>query len=277
MQHAVERANGMPTSSRPPARVGRQIDANGASLYVAEHGQGVPLVLAHMGLASSATWAELVPPLAEHVRVITVDSRGHGRSTNPSGALTFELLADDLAAVLDALGLEQSFVGGWSDGGEAALHVALRHPGRVRGVIAGGTSLAFGSVATRANARAFFHADADGIADLDAFAADQAQTLLPALRRWHPGEQQWRAVMQRSAQLWTTYPGLSPAQLARIIAPTLVALGDRDEHYTVDDAAALWHALPNAELAILPGHDHLRPVFEPATFAAVLLDFLRRH
>jgi pimeloyl-ACP methyl ester carboxylesterase len=268
----------MPASPRAPAEAGRQVDANGASLYVEEHGHGVPLVLAHMGLASSATWAQLVPLLAEHARVITVDTRGHRRSTNPSGALTFELIADDLAALVAALGLKQPFVGGWSDGGEAALHVALRHPDRVRGVIAGGTSLAFGSAATRANARAFFHVDADGVADLDAFAAEHANTLLPALRRWHPGdEQQWQAVVQRSAQLWTTYPGLAPAQLARSSAPTLVALGDRDEHYTVEDAAALWHALPNAELAILPGHDHTRPVFEPATLAAVLLDFLRRH
>jgi pimeloyl-ACP methyl ester carboxylesterase len=154
----------------------------------------------------------------------------------------------------------------------------LRHPSVVRGVIAGGTSLAFGSAATRANARAFFHADAAGVADLAAFAAEHAQALLPALRRWHSGgEQQWQAVVQRSAQLWTTYAGLAPAQLARINAPTLVALGDRDEHYTVADATALFHALPNAELAILPGHDHTRPVFEPAAFAAALLDFLGRH
>src|SRR6476620_5581852 len=141
---------------------GRQINANGASLYVEEHGHGAPLVLAHMGLASSATWAALVSLLAERYRVITVDTRGHGHSTNPSGALTFELIADDLAEVVAALGLDRPFVGGWSDGGEVALHVALRHPSAVRGLIAGGTSLAFGSATTRANARAFFHADADG-------------------------------------------------------------------------------------------------------------------
>jgi pimeloyl-ACP methyl ester carboxylesterase len=265
-------------NSYPPSGLGRQIDANGASLSVEEHGQGVPLVLAHMGLASSATWAALVPLLVDHVRVITVDTRGHGRSTNPNNVLTFELIADDLAAVVAAFGLEQPFVGGWSDGGEAALTFGLRHPDRARGLIAGGTSLAFGSAATRANARTFFPTDADGVADLAAFAAEHAQTLLPALRRWHPAsEQQWQAVVQHSAQLWTTYPGLAPAQLARISAPTLVALGDRDEHYTVEDALALWRALPNAELAILPGHDHRRPIFVPATFAAVLLDFLRRH
>src|SRR5215212_11867928 len=101
--------------------LGQQVDVNGASLYVEEHGQGDPLVLVHAGLLSSGSWAGLVPLLAESFRVITFDNRGHGRSTNPSGALSFEQLADDTAALIEVLGLERSVVGGWSDGGEVTL------------------------------------------------------------------------------------------------------------------------------------------------------------
>jgi pimeloyl-ACP methyl ester carboxylesterase len=265
-------------TASPHAAAGRHVDANGARLYVEEHGRGDPLVLAHMGLGSSATWAGLVSELADHVRVITVDTRGHGHSTNPSGELTYELIADDLAALIAALDLDHPFVGGWSDGGEVALQFDLRHPGRARGLIAGGTSLEIGSEATRAQARDFFHAGPDGVVDLEAFAGTHAQTLLPALRRWHPeGEGQWQAVVQLSARMWTTYPGLSRDEVERITAPVLVVLGDRDEHYSVEDALRLFRWLPNAELAILPGSDHLRPIFDPPTFARAIVDFVQRH
>ena len=100
-------------------------------------------------MPSSASWAGVVPRLAGSFRVITFDDRGHGRSTNPSGALSFEQLADDTVALIEALRLERPFVGGWSDGGEVALQFGLRHPGRARALIAGGTSLELGSEATR--------------------------------------------------------------------------------------------------------------------------------
>jgi pimeloyl-ACP methyl ester carboxylesterase len=258
--------------------VGRQIEANGVSLYVEEHGAGDPLVLVHGGLVSSAMWAGAVPLLAEQFRVITFDSRGHGQSTNPSGALSYELSTDDTAALIDALGLESPFVGGWSDGGEVALQFGLRHPGRARALIAGGTSLELGSEKTQADLRAFLHADADGVVDFDAFAAAFEQSLLPMMRQWHPlGEEQVRTIVQQSATMWLTYAGLTREEVARIEAPTLVVVGDRDEHIPAEEAVRLYRWLPNAELAILPGSDHMRPIFEPAGIARVMIDFLQRH
>src|SRR5215203_4495501 len=70
--------------------LGQQIEVNGVSLFVEEQGQGDPVVLVHAGLLSSGSWAGVVPLLAESYRVITFDNRGHGRSTNPSSALSYE-------------------------------------------------------------------------------------------------------------------------------------------------------------------------------------------
>jgi pimeloyl-ACP methyl ester carboxylesterase len=97
--------------------------ANGATLYHEEHGAGEPLVLIHGGLASSAMWEPLLPGLIDRFRVITPDSRGHGRSTNPGGTLSYAQLADDVAALIAAFGLERPVVGGYSDGGQIALEV----------------------------------------------------------------------------------------------------------------------------------------------------------
>jgi pimeloyl-ACP methyl ester carboxylesterase len=99
---------------------GRSIDVNGATVYCEEHGDGAPLILIHGGLASSTAWEPVVPELADGFRVITPDSRGHGRSTNPGGELSYALIADDVAALIAALRLPRPVVGGWSDGGEVA-------------------------------------------------------------------------------------------------------------------------------------------------------------
>ena len=88
-------------------------DVNGASLYYEERGSGAPLVLIHGGLASSAMWEPLLPDLVEDFRVITPDSRGHGRSTNPSGKLSYAQIADDVATLIASLGLVRPVVGGY--------------------------------------------------------------------------------------------------------------------------------------------------------------------
>lgn len=257
----------------------RLIETNGVDLFVRERGRGQAVVLVQPGLLSSAAYEALASRLAERFRVITFDSRGHGQSTNPSGKLSFEVLADDTAALIRTLDLDRPFVGGWSDGGEVALHVALRSPGLARGVIAGGTSSEMGgSERARRETRAFFHADAQNVVDIDAFAAAHAASLLPFLRRLHPnGEEHWHNVVRWSANMWLTYGGLSPAEAARIAAPTLVVFGDLDEFHPVEAGVRLYRWLPNAELAILPGSDHMHPVFEPTCLATLLIDFFDRH
>src|SRR5215212_3642358 len=81
---------------------GRSIDVNGVVLYYKEQGEGDPLILIHGGLVSSAMWQAVRPHLIDGFRVITPDSRGHGWSTNPTGELSYPLIADDVAALIAA-------------------------------------------------------------------------------------------------------------------------------------------------------------------------------
>jgi len=193
--------------------------------------------------------------------------------------LSFPLPADDSTALITALGLVRPFVGGWSDGGETALQLGLRHPGLARALIAGGTSLAMGgSERARAETRAFL-IDANDVIALDAFAVAEELALLPFLRQSHPGgEPQRRDVVQQSATMWLISAGLAWAEVARNATPPLVVIGDRDEFHPVEERVRLDRWLPNAELAILPGCDHLHPFFtDPASLVRVIVDFLDRH
>ena len=91
---------------------GRSLEVDGVVLYYEERGGGAPLILVHGGLSSSAEWEPVVPELATGFRVITPDSRGHGRSGNPAGELSYARIADDIAELIAALGLERPVVAG---------------------------------------------------------------------------------------------------------------------------------------------------------------------
>src|SRR3954468_4815369 len=110
-------------------------DVNRLSLHYEEHGSGEPLLLLHGGIGAGAMFAPILPALAEGRRVITVDLQGHGGTADVDRPLGADLMADDIAALLDHLGLEQADVMGYSLGGKVALRLAIQHPARVRRLV----------------------------------------------------------------------------------------------------------------------------------------------
>jgi pimeloyl-ACP methyl ester carboxylesterase len=253
------------------------IEANGAALNYEEHGAGPPLILIHGGLASSSQWEPVVPELADGFRVITPDSRGHGRSTNPSEELSYALIADDIAALIAALGLQRPVVGGWSDGGQVTLELGARHPGVARGLISGAAYPDFEAGGLREAHRALLGADATGVPDpghLDAELGEFAEEI----KALHPGgAEQWRRLVSQTAPMWLDYQGLGPGELQAIQTPVLVLAGDQDELIPLELALSLYRALPDAELAVCPHLSHDGPTPERApVIASVIRDFARR-
>src|ERR1700678_342655 len=111
------------------------IEHEGARIWYATYGLGSPVILLHGGLGHSGNWGYQVPALLKnHFRAVLIDSRGHGRSTRDARPYTYELMALDVLAVMDALRLERALLVGWSDGACIALILAAKAPTRVAGV-----------------------------------------------------------------------------------------------------------------------------------------------
>src|SRR5689334_9633748 len=110
-------------------------EVNGINLYYETHGTGRPLVLLHGGLMSGEMFGPILPTLADHHQVIAVDLQGHGRTADIDRPIDMRLMADDIAALIDHLGLDQPDVVGYSLGGGVAFHTAVRHPDKVRRLV----------------------------------------------------------------------------------------------------------------------------------------------
>jgi len=102
------------------------------SMYYEEQGSGETLVLLHGGTGAislpASGWAGLAPAFAERYRAIQIEHRGHGRTSNPSGRIAYDQVAEDMAAFIEVLGLAPAHVAGVSDGGIAALVVGMTRP-----------------------------------------------------------------------------------------------------------------------------------------------------
>jgi len=114
---------------------GQYAEVNGINLYYEVHGAGRPLILLHGGLMSGETFGPVLPLLAERHQVVVVDLQGHGRTADIDRPIDTRLMADDIAALIDHLGLDQADLVGYSLGAGVALHTAARYPEKVRRLV----------------------------------------------------------------------------------------------------------------------------------------------
>jgi pimeloyl-ACP methyl ester carboxylesterase len=120
---------------------GQYADVNGINLYYETHGAGRPMILLHGGLGSGEMFGPILPALTDHHQVIAVDLQGHGRTADIDRPLDVRLMADDIAALIDHLGLQRPDVVGYSLGGGVALRVAISYPEKVGRLVAGSANI----------------------------------------------------------------------------------------------------------------------------------------
>ena len=250
------------------------IAAGDLDMHYLEAGAGRPLVLLHGGTATSSSWGAALPRLAESFRVIAPDLRGHGRTNNPADRLGYDQMADDLAALLDALDLPEPLLLGYSDGGQVLLEFGLRHPGRAGAFVLGGV-LSEPTAAYR-DVLAGWGFPAPGAIDLDRIAAVFGPHL-DYIRSAHgdgSDPDYWRRYLGQMSSLWHGLPHYDADRLSSIDVPTLIISGDRDELAGPEQALRLYRLLPRAELAILPAAEH--DAVEDPLFWTVVGSFLAR-
>jgi pimeloyl-ACP methyl ester carboxylesterase len=114
---------------------GQYADVNGIKLYYGTHGTGRPLILLHGGLMMGELFGPVIPLLAQQHQVITPDLQGHGRTADIDRPIDVRLMADDIGALIDHLGLERPDLVGYSLGGGVALQTAVKYPAKIRRLV----------------------------------------------------------------------------------------------------------------------------------------------
>ncbi len=250
------------------------VHANGTDIYYVEAGEGEPLLLLDNAMVSTnPVWAALpfayasfLGTLAEHFRVIAPDIRGSGKSVHPGGPITAALLADDVAALIQALNLDRPLICGFSDGGETATLVGIRHPGSVRAIVNHGGYDLF-NPDPHAPAITMTRQMLGGSAgatqadpEVSASRSPELRAMFELMKADHDGAQgpgHWKTVIARTFDRVTQPHGYTVENLKAITVPALILTGDRDPFCTIEEGAAAYRALPAGALAVLPDTGHL--------------------
>ncbi len=236
------------------------VEHDGARIWYATYGSGSPVVLLHGGLGHSGNWGYQVPALvSDGYRAVVIDSRGHGRSTRDERPFSYEMMAADVLAVMDALDLAKVSLVGWSDGACTALVLARKLPARVAGV--------------------FFFAcnmDPSGVKEFEF-----TPILGRCIGRHRQDYQQLSATPDQFDEfseavglMQRTQPNYSVHDLAENSVPVVIVQSEHDEFIKREHAEYLARSIPNAEFVDLPGVSHFAPLQRPAQFNRAMLAFL---
>ena len=244
-------------------RDGEYIDAGGLHTYYEVTGEGDPLVLLHGGMCTIETFDGLTAQLAPNHQVFRPERRGHGRTPDVEGPITFGGMADDTIAFMDAVGIGQADIVGWSDGAAVALRVAQRRPDLVRRLVLIGQPANSDGAQPQATAML----TELGVDILPPFLRELYAAVSP------DGPDHFDSVFERLSPQWINDHEVDVDDLRTIEAPTLVVIGEQDIP-TAEHAAAMSDALPNGRLEILPGKDHGFPMEDPATTGRIVGDFV---
>jgi pimeloyl-ACP methyl ester carboxylesterase len=231
-------------------------------MYYEIHGQGPTLLILHGGMSSIPVWPQAIAYFENGYHVVAPEQMGHGRTADDlSRPMDYHAMAEDTAELMRQLNIESAYVLGHSDGGIIGLDLAIHHPRLVRKLAISGTSFR-PPPPTKPGAREM---TAD---DVPAFIRQPYERISP------DGPAHWPVLFARVHQMWKTQPNFSQAQLAGIVAPTLVIAGDRD-FVSPEDTVELWRLIPRSELWIAPNSTHGLPLRQAALFNSTVDAFFK--
>jgi pimeloyl-ACP methyl ester carboxylesterase len=228
---------------------------NGAKLYVESVGRGPPMLFLHGGLMSfDSAYAKQRDYFAAQYQVIGIDQRGHGHSADGPWQLSYQLMADDTAAVIQALKVGPVDIVGHSDGANIALLLARDHPELVRRIIISGANLR-GLAPEKLEARKQLPP-----AELEDKVQKLAAMLPPSFHSDYgavspDGPKHWMVMVTKCYWLWAQSVVIDPDDLRKIQSPVLVVAGDHD-FTSIEETTEIFRGLPHAQLFLVPGTGH---------------------
>jgi pimeloyl-ACP methyl ester carboxylesterase len=239
---------------------GRYVEIDGHSTWVEQRGNGnAPVLVLHGGLSDGEILLDAWEPSLGATHSLTAfDRRGHGRTADTDAPFHYDDMATETIAVLESVVGEPAHLVGWSDGGIVAMAVALRRPDLVRRLVLIGTNFHYEG-ALEVN----FAPDEPGLALI----IGRYATLSP------DGGDHFPVVAGKFMHMSATEPTWTPDDIGHIQAATLVLVGD-DDMIALEHTCALYQALPQAQLAVVPGASHTVPIERGDETAAIIGRFL---
>src|SRR5262245_31701780 len=239
--------------------MGEYVQLGAVKTWYDGHGAGPPLVLMHGGPVDARFFAPNLGPLAERFHVYAPERRGHGNRPDVRGPITYQRMADDTIAFLDAVVGEAADLVGHSDGAFVAMLVAMQRPELVKRLvmISGG-----------------FNKSGEAMPNMEWNVDQLAEFLGPAYGEVSPdGIDHFKVVATKIGEMAAVEPNLQASESAKLTQRSLVMFSD-DDLMTLTHAVEMYDALPNAEMAVVPGTSHFLTQEKPHLVNSIVLDFL---
>jgi pimeloyl-ACP methyl ester carboxylesterase len=267
----------------------QHVRANGIDIHYREEGSGPPLLLLHGGVVSSNpiwgphpfAYASHVAALAKQFRVLALDTRGCGRTGHAGGPITFDVLADDVLAFIDTMKLSRPAIMGFSEGGITATIVAIKAPDAARAIVNDAGYDVFNPEAKSAKMMRVMLGGSPTATKTDPDAAERffqqsemmkkTVEIMRADQDGGQGDGHWKTYLSLAFDRTTRWPGYSFADMAKLTAPALVLVGDRDDFCSVEEGIVAFRALKQGQLDVVPNTGHV--ITKAKTDAAI--EFLR--
>lgn len=235
---------------------GKYYTIRGFKMYCETYGEGQPLLIIHGNGGSINNFTYQIPYFSKNYKVIVADSRAQGRSADLRDSLTYEMMADDYAALLDSMKIDSACVIGWSDGGINGLLLAIRHPEKVKKLAVTGANL---------------------VPDTTAVPQQIWDMVIPSLNelKSKPKLNLQEKSSLKLLRLLAEQPHIPLSDLHKISCPALVIGGDHDvikEEHTM----LIYKNIPKAYLWILPGSGHSTPIVYKDDFNKIVDRFFQQ-
>jgi pimeloyl-ACP methyl ester carboxylesterase len=250
----TKNTTGIPYGSNK--KVGKYYAIRGFRMYAETYGQGTPLLIIHGNGGSISNFSNQIPYFSKKYRVIVADSRAQGKSRDQADSLSYEMMADDYAALLDEMKIDSACVIGWSDGGINALLLAIRHPQKVKKLAITGANL---------------------WPDTSAVYMDVEQMVLPmytSLKNIQQKTEQQKGAW-KLVRLLVEEPHISLPDLQKITVPALVIGGDHDV-IKPEHTLLIAQNIPQSYVWILPNSGHSTPIVYKEEFNKKIDDFFSK-
>ncbi|HEU5052003.1 MAG TPA: alpha/beta hydrolase [Hanamia sp.] len=237
-------------------KAGKYYDVRGIKMYEETYGTGKPLLLIHGNGGSIKSMASIIPYFSKNYEVIATDSRAHGKSIDRGDSLSFEMMADDEAVLLQKMHIDSAYVIGWSDGGIVALVLAMRHPDKVIKLASTGANLWPDSTA-----------------------------LIPSLwkdeKAYYDSNHSKTRATEKEKNDWKIFlldwlqPNIPLSALHAIRCPSLIISGDHDL-IRLQHTIQIYRNIPEADLWVLPDSGHGTLIQHTEEFDIEVNDFFEK-